>query len=111
MSNCLDTDSVFLARSKVFDDIVLKGKQKEWEKTKTEWFIVDPKDKTPGNKKTNVPYSKIMYFLGLMKVEAEISQGCFIALSPKCYWLGDEHAEKRFKKTNIFDLKKNTSRF
>ena len=35
-----------------------------------------------------------------MKVEAEIQAGAFLGLSPKCYWLGDEKAEKRFN--NIF---------
>ena len=35
-------------------------------------------------------------FIGLMKIEAKISKGAFLALSPKCYWLGDEKAEKRF---------------
>ena len=83
-----------MAKSEEFDQIVLPGMDQEWEIVKKKWFVPDPKCKTPGF--SHKGRSLFKKFIGLMKIEAQISSGSFLALSPKCYWLGDEKAEKRF---------------
>lgn len=69
-----------------FDNLVQTGREKEWQIVKEKWFCKTPKCKIPG----------------LLKVEKETDRGSFIALSPKCYVLGDEGDYKRFELTPHF---------
>ena len=56
-----------------------ENSQCQWMLSELKWFCDDPNDKTPG----------------YLKIEEEATEGSFLALSPKCYFMGTDEKYKR----------------
>ena len=41
--NYMDTDSIVMSLSKPLDDLVLPHRKAVWARTKSQWFVMDPK--------------------------------------------------------------------
>ena len=83
-----DTDSFLISMCESsLDDCVLPDKRREYfEHVKPQWFA--PECEHP-NPKSCVPCKRAEKTPGMLKIEANLTSGFFLATSPKCYLVAE----------------------